>query len=362
MSPVPTWWNRQMIGKTLWERQLHQRGSASALAVTEALVVVHERHTRLVCLDRHDCSVRWDVPIGTWPRAVVVAGDRCLVLPQDTDQLFCLDLTTGSAVWRAGLPQYSGHVVATAETVVVGGWRGYTPMLAFNVKDGRLLWRTQRRVATVRPLSWNGGMLLGEGSEAWSMDPRDGTELDRWRLPEPSVETDDRPAFTMIGPDRCLVPCGPRSVASIRLSSGLVERFFHHDADLSSSAAEFIGGVVWLRERGAGYLAVDPGDGSVLWNVDVGQPLVGGVVRDGEGFVVASAGGVLFRLRSDGHILERSLSATRVAALRDLGAGKMLMVTKGTLRMISIDHADEVNPVSTALRPGPSGFRTSGQL
>lgn len=240
-----------MIGKTLWERQLHQRGSASALAVTEALVVVHERHTRLVCLDRHDCSVRWDVPIGTWPRAVVVAGDRCLVLPQDTDQLFCLDLTMGSTVWRAGLPQYSGHVVATAETVVVGGWRGYTPMFAFNLKDGRLLWRTQRRMATVRPLPWNDGMLLGDGSEAWSMDPRDGRELDRWRLPEPLVETDDHPAFTMIGPDRCLVSCGPRSVASIRLSSGLVERFFHHDADLSSSAAEFTGGVVWLRERGS---------------------------------------------------------------------------------------------------------------
>ncbi|MER5626124.1 PQQ-binding-like beta-propeller repeat protein [Streptosporangium sp. NPDC002544] len=89
-----------MIGKTLWERQLHQRGSASALAVTEDRVVLHERHTRLVCLDRHDCSVRWDVPIGTWPRAVVVASDRCLVLPQDTDQLFCLDLTTGSVARR----------------------------------------------------------------------------------------------------------------------------------------------------------------------------------------------------------------------------------------------------------------------
>ncbi|MEU0484590.1 PQQ-binding-like beta-propeller repeat protein [Streptosporangium sp. NPDC006013] len=141
-----------MIGKTLWERQLHQRGSASALAVTEDRVVLHERHTRLVCLDRHDCSVRWDVPIGTWPRAVVVAGDRCLVLPQDIDQLFCLDLTTGSVVWRAGLPQYSGHVVATAETVVVGGWRGYTPMSAFDLKDGRSLWRTRRRMATVLPL------------------------------------------------------------------------------------------------------------------------------------------------------------------------------------------------------------------
>nr|WP_169750216.1 PQQ-binding-like beta-propeller repeat protein [Streptosporangium amethystogenes] len=267
----------------------------------------------------------------------MVTGDRCLVLPQDTDQLFCLDLPTGSVVWRAGLPQYSGHVVAIAETVVVGGWRGYTPMSAFDLKDGRSLWRTRRRMATVLPLPWDGGVLLGDGSEAWLIDPGDGRELGRWRLPEPLVETDGRPAFTTVGPDRCLVPCGPRSVVSIRLSSGLVERFFRHDADLSPSAAQFTGGVVWLREPGAGYLAVDPEAGSVLWNVDVRQPLVGEVVRDGEGFVVAGAGGLLFRLRSDGHVLERSSSVTRVAALRDLGAGETVMVTKGSLRMIAID-------------------------
>lgn len=327
-----------MIGNILWERQLHQRGSASALAVTEDRVIIHERHSRLVCLNRYDGSVRWDIPIGTWPRAVVVAGDYCLVVAQNTDQLSCLDLATGSVVWCAGLRPYSGHVVASGETVVVGGWRGYTPMAAFNLKDGRPLWQTPRRMATVLPLPWGGGVLLGSGSETWLIDPRDGRELVRRRLPEPLTDVDDVPAFTMIDSGRCLVRCGLRSVMCIRLSSEFVDQFFSHDADLLPWAAEFTGGVVWLRERRAGYLAVDPADGSALWKVDVRQPLVRGVVRDGEGFVVASEGGVLFRLRSDGHILERSPSSVaRVAALRDLGAGGMLMVTKGTLRMIAID-------------------------
>ena len=110
-----------------------------------------------------------------------------------------------------------------------------------------------------------------------------------------------------------------------------------NDTDLSSEAAIFTGGVVWLG-AGLGYLAVDPADGSALWKVDVGQPFARGVVRDGEGFVLAGLGGVLFRLGSDGHILQRSRSpVARVAALRDLGAGEMLMVTKGTLRMIVLD-------------------------
>ncbi|MEU7001778.1 PQQ-binding-like beta-propeller repeat protein [Nonomuraea sp. NPDC046570] len=325
-----------MIGKTLWERQLHQRGSTSALAIAGDRVVVHERHNRLACLDRHDGAVRWDVPVGTWPRAVVVYGDRCLVLPQNSDQLVCLDLPTGSVMWRAGLRGYSGHVVATPEAVLVGGWRGYTPIVAVNLQDGRPLWRTQQCAATVRPEPWGGGVMLGSGSEAWLIDPRDGMELGRWRLPEPLADTDNRQAFTVIGPDRCLALCGTRSVAAMRLSSSIVEQLFRHDTGLLGFAPEFTGGVVWLRDRQGGYLAVDPEDGSELWHVDVAQPLADGVVRDGDGFVIGSQGGVLLRLRSDGQVLERASSAARIAALRGLGTGEVIMVTKGTLRMIAV--------------------------
>ena len=320
---------------TLWERQLHQRGSLSAVAVAENCVVAHERRTRLVCLNRHDGSVRWDIPIGAWPRGLVVAGDRCLCLAEN--QLSCLDLTTGSLVWRVGLPAYSGHVVATSETVIVGGWRRHTPIAGFNLDDGQLLWLTPRPTETVLPLPWGDGVLLGNGTKAWLIDPREGRELRHWRLPEPLTDTDHRTAFTPIGPDRCLALCGPRSVAVIQLSSDFVSRLFRHDADLTASAAEFMGGVVLLRERGAGYVAVDPEYGSALWNVDIGQPFAEGIALDNEGFVLVSQAGVLFRLRSDGHILERSSSVARVKALLDLGAGEMILVTRGTLRMIVVD-------------------------
>ncbi|MEV4168763.1 PQQ-binding-like beta-propeller repeat protein [Nonomuraea sp. NPDC049709] len=168
--------------QTLWERRLHQPGMASRAAATVGRVVVHERLTRLVCLNRHDGSVRWDRPVGTWPSAVVVAGDCCLVLPQDEAQLSCLDLVTGAVRWRAGLRGFTGHVVASGSTVVVGGWRGYTPMAAFDLADGRLLWRTPQRMATVRPAPFGDGVLLGSGSAAWLIDPRDGRELVRWRM------------------------------------------------------------------------------------------------------------------------------------------------------------------------------------
>ncbi|TJZ41610.1 hypothetical protein FCH28_36550 [Streptomyces piniterrae] len=329
-----------MIGRTLWERRwerrLHQRGRASALAVAGDHIVVHERYTRLVCLDRRDGSVRWDIATGKWPRGVVIAGDRCLVLPQNTDRLSCIDLATGSVVWCAALDSLSGHVVATTDTVLVGGWRGYRPLAAFDLRDGRALWRTDAPAHTVRPLPWAGAVLLGSGQDARLIDPRDGGELAHWRLPEPLADADHRPVFTAIGPDHCLARCGPRSLVVLRRSSGAVDRFATHDSDLSPTAAEFTGGAVWLRDRRAGSHAVDPADGSKLWTVDVGQPLVEGVARAGEGFAVASGDGLLYRLGADGRVVGRSSQARRIDGLRDLGAGEVLLVTKGTLTAVGV--------------------------
>jgi len=124
-----------------WERQLHQAGSASALAVNTRYLVVHERRTRLVSLDPLDGSVRWDIPIGTWPRAVVISGPHCLVIPQNTGELLCLDLDNGERVWSVGLRGYVGHLVVAGDTVLVGGWRGYTPLHALDVDTGRLRWK-----------------------------------------------------------------------------------------------------------------------------------------------------------------------------------------------------------------------------
>ncbi|MFG2142072.1 PQQ-binding-like beta-propeller repeat protein [Streptomyces sp. NPDC048650] len=324
-----------MIRETLWERDLHQRGSASSFLVTEDRVVVHERHTRLVCLDREDGSVRWDAPIGTWLRDLVIANGRCLVLPQSPHQLSCLDLSTGAALWHVELPRFSGHVVVSTDTVLVGGWRGYTPLAAFDLRDGRPLWQTPLPVHTVLPVAWGGGVLMGHGPEAWLIDPRDGGEMARWQLPGPLADSELRPAFTVVGPDHCLARLGSRSLMRLQ-PSGAVDELIRHDVDSVAEDAEFVGGVVWVRQSRAGYLAVDPHTGSILWRVDVGQPLVSGVIRAEDGFVVASEG-ALFRLGPDGQIMERSPHADRISAFRGLGTGEMIVTTRGTLKALALE-------------------------
>ena len=327
-----------MFHRTLWERRLHQGGSAAkGLSLTSDQVVVHERCTRLVGLDRWTGSLRWDVSVGTYPRAVVTAGDRCLVIAQNSDQLSCLDVQTGALLWNSELPRWSGHVVTTADTVLVGGWRGYTPLMAFDLQSGARRWDTDR-LDTVLPVPAGEGVLVGApgGTRIRLVDRCNGEELSCWRLPEPLISSDDRPAFTAVGADRFLVRCGQRSVVDIRLSSADVRELIRAEADLVSTAVEYTAGVLWLRELRGGYVAADPADGHVLWRVDIGQPLIDRVVWAGAGFVVASSNGGLFLLDSVGQVLKRAAVARRIAALRSARSGELLVRTKGTLLAVTV--------------------------
>lgn len=327
-----------MFHRTLWERRLHQGGSAKELSLTPDQVVVHERCTRLVGLDRWTGSLRWDVSVGTYPRAVVTAGDRCLVIAQNSDQLFCLDVRTGDLLWNSELPRWTGHVVTTADTVLVGGWRGYTPLMAFDLRTGARRWDTARRLDTVLPLPAGEGVLVGApgATNIRLVDRCNGEELSCWRLPEPLISSDDRPAFTPIGTDRFLVRCGQRSVVDIRLSSADVRELIRAEADLVSTAVEYTAGVLWLRELRGGYVAADPANGHVLWRVDIGQPLIDQAIWTEAGFVVASSSGGLFLLDSVGQVLKRTAVARRIAALRSAGPAELLVRTKGTLLAVAV--------------------------
>ncbi|NUT48525.1 MAG: PQQ-binding-like beta-propeller repeat protein [Saccharothrix sp.] len=318
-----------------WERRLHQAGSDAGLASHAGGVVVHERNTRVVCLDPVDGAVRWDVPVGRWPRAIVVAGSRCLVLPQDTDRLVCLDFGTGEVVWQADLRPYTGHVVVDGDTVLVGGWRGYTPLRALDTATGRTLWETAHRVHTVRPVAVGAGFLVGEpgGTSVRVVDRREPREISAWPLPSPLVGDDDEPAFTAVGPDRLVVRCGDHAVVEVVPATATVREFAVAGTALSSSAPQHVGGLLWLRERGTGVTVADARDGRVRWRVDVGRFPVGRVVpvESGAGFVLADGGGTLTRLDPAGRVTGRAAISGRVRALRPLGRNRVLALTKGAL-------------------------------
>ncbi|WP_329240887.1 hypothetical protein OG417_41215 [Actinoallomurus sp. NBC_01490] len=131
------------------------------------------------------------------------------------------------------------------DTVLVGGWRGYTPLMAIDLRTGARRRETDDRLDTVLPVPAGEGVLVGAPGETKVrlVDRCNGEELSRWRLPEPLTGSDDGPAFTPVGTDRFLVRCGRRSVVDIRLSSTDVRELVRAEADLVPTAVEYTAGI-----------------------------------------------------------------------------------------------------------------------
>ena len=336
-----------MSEEVLWERDLHQRGSGSELAVGDDCVLVHERWTRLVCLDRRDGTVRWDVPFGLWPRSVVVAGDRCFGIAQNIDVLTCWNLRTGAVLWTFPLPRFTGYITATDDTVLIGGWRGYSNLTALDSATGQPRWSTSGRAATVHPLAIGEAVLIGapECEEVRLLNVLDGRELGRWPLPEPLRKTDYARIFARSGSDRFLIHCGRRTVIELRLDTGGLRTLLRCDGDLSNRAlVRFVGGLLWVLDEKGG-AAYDATDGRLQWRVDIGQRLAPGIVPTGTGFLLGGDQGTLLRLDATGHIVRRTSVSRRIAALHASGpAGDpdvLLVVTRGTLLAIRIPASSE---------------------
>ncbi|MFF3013787.1 PQQ-binding-like beta-propeller repeat protein [Streptomyces sp. NPDC057939] len=322
-----------MIATVLWRRDLYQRGRGSAFAVGPDCVVLHERRTRLVCLERADGAVRWDVPMGTWLRGMVLTGDRVLVLPQTPDLLSCLDLRTGALLWSVPTPRWTGNLVVCADTVVIGGWRGYTPMAGLDLADGRVRWATPSRVESVTTLVWAGGVLTGSGREVSLLDPTDRSVLARWQLPEPLAESDGT-AFVPLGEERVVAVCEGGSLVTFGVGSEGPARLGSYD---SFGRIGYAAGAVWMFRGGKGFLGVDPADGTPVWSAGTGRHVVADPVPYSGGLLVGDANGGLRSVGPDSGPAERcSLRGQRLDALAAAGDGGLFFVTRGTFGSFSL--------------------------
>ncbi|MBR7824707.1 PQQ-binding-like beta-propeller repeat protein [Actinospica sp. MGRD01-02] len=312
------------------------------MAVTGEHIVVHERRTRLVGLDPRDGALRWDIACGAWPRATVIVGERCLVISQNRPELSCLDVRTGEVLWSAQLAEFTGHLAATRDTVLVGGWRGYTPLTAFDLQTGSMLWRTPQRVESAVPVVVESGVLIGEphGTEVSLVEPRDRRIKAQWSLPEPLVSGDTRPVLTPLDRDRVLARCGPRTVVELSLPTGAVTTLFRSDdLDLEPRAVSRTGPILWVREARRGVRALQAHDGTPLRRFAAAD--VDHAVQTDSGFVVADSRGRLALVDPDPGAPRYSTHSRRIAqrirALREHGSRTVLVLTKGTLRVVDVD-------------------------
>jgi len=89
--------------------------------------------------DRVDRENRWTDFL---PR--IVQG-KVLVTPRDSDQLYCLDLTTGAQIWKAARGGYHTIAGVTEDRVLLAG---NSQVGAMDLNTGKPLWTTQLRRGT----------------------------------------------------------------------------------------------------------------------------------------------------------------------------------------------------------------------
>lgn len=130
-----------------------------------------------LALDTAEESTRWLEP---YP---VVAGGRVLLTPRDSDELHCLDLLTGTLLWKRprGQNLMIAGVVGNQHVVLVGA----NTLEAFRLEDGDPAWPHPLSI----PAPSGRGLLLGKryllplsSGEIATVDLQDGRILARTRL------------------------------------------------------------------------------------------------------------------------------------------------------------------------------------
>ena len=123
--------------KRVWTYPIHHAFGAFAADGDECFVAA--RHTQLVSVNSQNGRFGWSARIES-PYGWLAFNDRSVFYLNQHAYLIAVDRKTGELRWSRNLSGINGWLHALGEAVVVGGWRGYTDILAINADDGKTCW------------------------------------------------------------------------------------------------------------------------------------------------------------------------------------------------------------------------------
>jgi len=113
-------------------------------------IIVSAKDTQVVALEaatgderwkQRNMNTQWNQLVTTHSQAFLLGG---------FSHLSAINLDDGCLQWRQKVPSYTGWVHAAHKTVIAGGWRGYTPIHAFDADTGHMRWRRPLDMVPVR--------------------------------------------------------------------------------------------------------------------------------------------------------------------------------------------------------------------
>lgn len=187
---------------TVWTYATHQRVHNFLVDGDDCFVA--GRNTRLVALNGATGEPRWSIAVKNAWGWLAATRDYVFYLNQHSE-LVALNRLTGEMIWSRNLCGIYGWLHAYGQTVVVGGWRGYTDVLAMDATDGRNRWglpAKQEHLHSTRIHAQSNSLVVASPADGGSfifMDLDTGRELSRHPAPGDWVgETCGRPRGTSL--------------------------------------------------------------------------------------------------------------------------------------------------------------------
>ncbi|UBV45123.1 PQQ-like beta-propeller repeat protein (plasmid) [Deinococcus taeanensis] len=109
------------------------------MAESGAVIVCPARRTKLIALDRMTGQEYWRANIQNPWGTLALSATHVYFLNQHA-RLDAFDLHRGARLWSTELPGPSGWLHADERSVVVGGWRNYTPLTCLEAATGEVRW------------------------------------------------------------------------------------------------------------------------------------------------------------------------------------------------------------------------------
>ncbi len=305
------------------------------------------------CFNAADGKTLWKFNKLGKPHGWGVSGTICIADGRaycvgTTGELYCVDAEKGDVLWKVPASKggvhtsamvLDGKIIVLAKTVA-----------AFDVKDGKELWRTKIRGTDPSPDVWKSGektyIITYTGSSAVCIDPADGKQL--W-----SVKVGGGQSSAVVVGDKLVIQTNDKKVGlvALKLSAEKAEKLWNATDFVDGSASPVVhGGHVYIviKDRAA---CLTLADGSVKWtgkvkgSVGWGSP----VLVDGKLITILGGGKVLL------HKLDpEKYEQLGVAALGGLNwssaavvAGKLYIRTKDTIACY-----DLTKPAEEKAKPG----------
>lgn len=124
----------------LWQRDLHAAVNPNSLKIVGSGVYVTERSNKLSKININSGETVWSQTVPDSRGWTSVSGAYVYYMSQGQGLLcFCVD--SGELQWHRRLNQnFLGYIEASGDTLITGGWRGYSDLAAYDRLTGKQLW------------------------------------------------------------------------------------------------------------------------------------------------------------------------------------------------------------------------------